>query len=81
MVDQLFALIKKGSTPAKLAENDYLMCCIWRVVIAAKRDILPFVENILANLTFVIREISKNPSNPKFNHYTFETLAALIRYS
>jgi exportin-2 (importin alpha re-exporter) len=31
-------------------------------------------------MTFIIREISKNPSNPKFNHFAFETVSAVVRY-
>jgi exportin-2 (importin alpha re-exporter) len=34
----------------------------------------------LRELTLIIGEISKNPSNPKFNHFAFETLASLVKF-
>ncbi|KNZ48952.1 uncharacterized protein VP01_52g1 [Puccinia sorghi] len=37
-------------------------------------------EATLSNLIAILTEISKNPSNPKFNHYTFESISALIRF-
>jgi exportin-2 (importin alpha re-exporter) len=50
-----------------------------RVVSTAKDGLLPHVESVLQELTLIINEISKNPSNPKFNHYAFETLASLVK--
>ena len=80
LLSQLFGLIKLGKTPEKLAENDYLMRCVMRVVVSTRQDLVPFVENVLQEITGIIREISKNPSNPKFNHYAFETLAGLVKF-
>lgn len=69
-----------GKTPVKLAENDYLMKCVLRVVVCTRASLLPHASLILERLTYIIREISKNPSNPKFNHYAFETLSAVVRH-
>lgn len=80
ILTSLFGLIEKGSTPEKLAENDYLMKCVMRVVVATRQDLLPHVQLVLQHITTIITAISKNPSNPKFNHYAFETLASLVRY-
>ena len=63
-----------------LASSDYLMKCVLRVIITTRKDLLPHVGLILDRLTFIIREISKNPSNPKFNHYTLECLSNLVKY-
>jgi exportin-2 (importin alpha re-exporter) len=52
-----------------------------RVVVTAQKGLLPHYEAILSNLIAILTEISKNPSNPKFNHYTFESISALIRYA
>jgi exportin-2 (importin alpha re-exporter) len=41
----------------------------------------PFLQVATQHLVGILAEISKNPSNPRFNHYLFESLAALIRYS
>ncbi|TPX53175.1 hypothetical protein SeMB42_g00951 [Synchytrium endobioticum] len=75
-----FELISKsGSTPEKLAENDYLMKTILRVVVVAGPELAPAAREILAAFVNIIAAISSNPSNPKFNHFVFESIAALIR--
>ncbi|WWC58466.1 uncharacterized protein I303_101008 [Kwoniella dejecticola CBS 10117] len=76
----LFANIEKGGTPEKIAENDYLMKCAMRVIITAKQSLVPSHEAILNRLVNIMGEISKNPSNPKFNQYCFEAVSALIRF-
>ncbi|KAI8915177.1 Cse1-domain-containing protein [Powellomyces hirtus] len=81
ILKHLFDLIEKnGSTPEKLAENDYLMKAAMRIIIVAKHDLEPVAVEMVGRLTKIIEVISPNPSNPKFNHYTFEALAALIRF-
>lgn len=52
-----------------------------RIVIVLNKDAGPLVESTLSRLTNVIKVISKTPTNPKFNHYAFETLASLVRFS
>ncbi|OCF55372.1 importin-alpha export receptor [Kwoniella mangroviensis CBS 10435] len=88
----LFTNIEKGGTPEKIAENDYLMKCelnlnwlfahvgAMRVIITAKQSLVPSHEPILNRLVAIMGEISKNPSNPKFNQYCFESVSALIRF-
>ncbi|PLW07427.1 hypothetical protein PCASD_22407 [Puccinia coronata f. sp. avenae] len=77
----LFAQIRKGTTPQQIAQNEMLMKCTMRVVVTAQKGLLPHYEAILSNLIAILTEISKNPSNPKFNHYTFESISALIRFT
>ena len=50
-----------------------------RVIITARGAIAPAFNTILGRLVTILGEISKNPSNPKFNQYTFESISALIR--
>lgn len=40
----------------------------------------PIYGTVLQHLMSITGEISKNPSNPKFNHYTFESISALVRF-
>ncbi|KAI9098339.1 Cse1-domain-containing protein [Phlyctochytrium arcticum] len=81
ILQHLLGLIERnGVTPEKLAENDYLMKTAMRITIVAKHDLEPNAIDIVKRLTQVIEIISKNPSNPKFNHYVFESLAATIRF-
>jgi exportin-2 (importin alpha re-exporter) len=50
-----------------------------RVIITAKQSLAPHSQAILGKLVAIIGETSKNPSNPRFNQYTFESISALIR--
>ncbi|WVQ82556.1 hypothetical protein IAT38_004685 [Cryptococcus sp. DSM 104549] len=76
----LFANIEKGGTPEKIAENDYLMKCAMRVIITARQSLTPVYQGILTRLVNILGEISKNPSNPRFNQYCFESVSALVRF-
>jgi exportin-2 (importin alpha re-exporter) len=51
-----------------------------RVIIVARQSLTPSHEAILTRLVNILGEISKNPSNPKFNQYCFESVSALIRF-
>ncbi|KAJ3066560.1 Exportin-2 [Podochytrium sp. JEL0797] len=80
MLLRLFDLIQaNGTTSEKLAENDYLMKTLMRVLLVARDDVTPYASEILNRLTQIIDVISKNPSNPKFSHFAFESVGALIR--
>ncbi len=52
-----------------------------RTVIVLRQHVTPLVETCLSRLTKIIQVISSSPSNPKFNHYAFETLALFVRFS
>ncbi|MBW0489032.1 hypothetical protein O181_028747 [Austropuccinia psidii MF-1] len=75
----LFAQIQRGSS--QISQNEVLMKCVMRVVVTAQKGLLPHHAVILSNLITILTEISKNPSNPKFNHYTFESISALLRFT
>lgn len=53
---------------------------VMRVIITARQAMTPIYGIVLEHLTKIMGEISKNPSNPKFNHYTFESMSALVRF-
>lgn len=80
LLSQLFRLIELGQTPEKLSENDYLMKAVMRVIIISRSDMMPYVNVIMGKLTHILSVVSKNPSNPRFNHYIFESIGALIRF-
>ncbi|KAF9182619.1 importin-alpha export receptor, partial [Haplosporangium sp. Z 767] len=80
LISNLFRLIELGNTPEKLAENDYLMKCVMRVILTVREKMMPLVSLCLARLTAIVQAVSSNPSNPKFNHYVFESIGALIRF-
>lgn len=80
LIDILFKRITVNSlSPEKLAENDYLMKCLMRCLIINNDIPFNIINNILTQLLAIIEIVSKNPSNPKFNHYCFESVGILIR--
>lgn len=52
-----------------------------RVILTVREKMLPLVNICLARLTAIVQAVSSNPSNPQFNHFVFESIGALIRYS
>jgi exportin-2 (importin alpha re-exporter) len=56
------------------------MVGLMRVFIVSRDTIEPLLGVSTQHLVGILVEISKNPSNPRFNHYLFECLSALIRY-
>lgn len=51
-----------------------------RVIITARQELAPAYEAILNRLVNILGQISKNPSNPRFSQYCFESVSALIRF-
>ncbi|KAK4706174.1 exportin-2 (importin alpha re-exporter), partial [Phenoliferia sp. Uapishka_3] len=80
ILDALFRIIESGQTPQLIAANDHLMKSVMRVIVTARQALAPSYESVLSHLTKILGEISKNPSNPKFNHFTFESISALVRF-
>ncbi|KAI8097100.1 Cse1-domain-containing protein [Halteromyces radiatus] len=80
LLSELFRLIESGQSPEKLSENDYLMKTVFRVITTSRKDMVPYVNVIMGKLTNILAVVSKNPSNPKFNHFVFESIGALIKY-
>lgn len=75
----LFRNIESGTTPEKIAENDYLMRCVMRLIVTARGKMLQSRGAVLSHLSSILAEILKNPSNPKFSQYCFESISALVR--
>ncbi|ORY84121.1 putative importin-alpha export receptor [Leucosporidium creatinivorum] len=80
ILNALFKVIESGETPQQIAANDNLMKSVMRVIITARQALTPIYVTVLSHLTRILGEISKNPSNPKFNHFTFESISALVRF-
>ncbi|QEU58779.1 Cse1 [Kluyveromyces lactis] len=81
LLTNLFSLIlKQGITPEKLAENEFLMKAVHRVLLTTENSLGPFALTVLNQLMEILKIISKNPSNPIFTHYCFESIAVVIKY-
>jgi len=60
-------------------ENDYAMKCIMRALSTAGSSVVQVTGVVIGKLTEVLGRAAKNPRNPQFNHYLFESIAVLIR--
>ncbi|OCH89837.1 Cse1-domain-containing protein [Obba rivulosa] len=80
MLDSLLTKVESAGTPEKVAENDYLMKCVMRVIITARSTFATGYDRILQRIVGILGVISKNPSNPNFDQYIFESLSALMRF-
>jgi len=61
-------------------ENDYVMKCVMRALSTAGEDIIAVTQIVLTKLTAALGRVAKNPRNPHFNHYLFESIAILVKY-
>jgi len=75
MLSSLFAAFRHPDS----SENEFLMKAVMRVVGSAGSEIAPLLPLCLQALAGILIEVCRNPKNPGFNHYLFETVAALIR--
>lgn len=62
-----------------LPENDYVMKCIMRMLVMVGPDVGAVTDLVIAQLTKSLEKVCKNPVNPYYNHYLFESLAVLIK--
>lgn len=51
-----------------------------RIIITARAALVSGHKSILDRIVSILGAVSRNPSNPNFNQYTFEAVSALIRY-
>ena len=51
-----------------------------RVIVTARQTLTPVYQQVLQRLVNILGTISKNPSNPNFDQYIFESISALMRW-
>lgn len=61
--------------------DEYLMRLILRFCTVSQDNMRPYIASLIDALVKVLQVIIKNPANPLFNHYLFETLSALLRFT
>lgn len=49
-----------------------------RVIVTSQEEAIPFSTQIVNALVSILGKICKNPTNPSFNHYLFESISATI---
>lgn len=52
-----------------------------RIIVTARQTLIPLYQQVLQRLLVILSAVSKNPSNPNFDHYLFESISALMRYA
>ncbi|WIA07912.1 hypothetical protein OEZ85_007391 [Tetradesmus obliquus] len=62
------------------AENEYLMRAVMRLISFLGGEMAPVAPMCLKALADMLVEVCKNPKSPGFNHYLFESVAALIKH-
>ncbi|KAF5343738.1 hypothetical protein D9756_011534 [Leucocoprinus leucothites] len=80
LLSTILSRIESATSPEKMAENDHLMRCAMRVVLTARQTLTPGYQEILSRFVNILGTIAKNPSNPHFDQYIFESIAGLMRY-
>eukprot|EP01059_Diplonema_ambulator_P003960 TRINITY_DN1366_c0_g2_i2.p1 TRINITY_DN1366_c0_g2~~TRINITY_DN1366_c0_g2_i2.p1 ORF type:complete len:439 (+),score=179.54 TRINITY_DN1366_c0_g2_i2:1212-2528(+) len=76
LFQNLFAALDK-----QLRENHYLMMCMMRVIRTSEELVGPFIVPVLSPLARILDQVTKNPSNPAYNHYLFESISGLIKHN
>ena len=79
MLNCIFQELHANTAPEKMAENDQLMKCAMRIIFVSQGGLKSIFERTLSNLEQILKTISQNPSNPKFNQYCFESVSGLIK--
>ena len=76
---QLLTNLFQAFTLGDSAENEYLMKCVMRVIAFSGADVKPVATICLQQLSVMLLELCKNPRNPTFAHYLFESVASLLK--
>ncbi|KAF8871694.1 CAS/CSE protein, partial [Infundibulicybe gibba] len=79
-INTLLTKVEGAGTPEKVAENDHIMKCVMRVIMTARQTLTPVYQTVLARLVAILGVVSKNPSNPRFDQFIFESLSGLMRF-
>ncbi|XP_075669283.1 exportin-2-like [Castanea sativa] len=75
---ELMTNLFNASKFPEFEENPYIMKCIMRVLGVAEIS-SEVAGNCTSELTSILLEVCKNPKNPVFNHYLFESIAILVK--
>jgi len=62
------------------AENEYVMKCVMRLITFVGPQIAPVAPTALKLLADMLLQVCRNPTQPGFNHFLFESAAALVRF-
>lgn len=81
LLEQLFTGLFAIIDNAGWNENEHVMKCIMRLLARIGPDVIPVTNIVFGKLAGALERVCKNPRNPSYNHYLFESIAALVRNS
>ena len=61
--------------------NEYAMKAILKTMSTMQEKVVQYSETLFRELVEKLAQVSQNPSKPHFNHYLFESICCIIRYS
>ncbi len=78
-IPPLIARLTNLNDTNALLLNEYLMRCLMRIFSFLGKEAVDLAVDSLQKLAALCDAVAKNPSNPLFNHYLFETIASIVR--
>lgn len=76
LLERLFAALRLPES----GENEYVMRAVMRLVAFVGNAIAPVAAPALQQLCDILLAVARNPTQPGFNHYLFESIAALVKF-
>ncbi|KAH7622261.1 putative Exportin-2 [Nannochloris sp. 'desiccata'] len=76
LLERLFAALRLPES----GENEYVMRAVMRLVTFVGAAIAPVAAPALQQLCEILLAVARNPTQPGFNHYLFESIAALVKF-
>lgn len=76
LLERLFGALRFPES----TENEYVMRAVMRLVVFVGSAIAPIAAPALRQLSDILLTVARNPTHPGFNHYLFESVAALVRF-
>ena len=76
ILEKLFGALKMPDS----GENEYVMRAIMRLVAFVGSAVGPVTAAALTELANILGMVARNPTQPGFNHYLFEAIAALVKF-
>ena len=76
LLERLFGVFRLPES----GENEYAMKTVMRTVVFVGPAIAPIAPLALRQLSNILLNVARNPTQPGFNHYLFESIAALVKF-
>jgi len=80
-VEKLFGALFNTLSFKESQENEYIMHTIMRITAVLKDQMGSVIQEYISTLSKILARVCKNPVNPSFNHYLFESYATVIRFN